>query len=102
MTPETPIERKTELRQQLLAYCGRDTEALAASLRTVGPRDADGAIFAVDRDAQEPRVAAHLAVLHEGARDVQLDVDLDVLPAVRARDDEILLDARFAHPWKSF
>jgi hypothetical protein len=63
------------------------------SLRTVGPRHADGPISAVDRNAQEPRVAAHLAVLHEGARDVHLDVDLDVLSAVRARDDEILLDA---------
>src|SRR5206468_2563914 len=39
------------------------------SLRTVGPRHADGPIFAVDRDAQEPRVAAHLAVLHERACD---------------------------------
>jgi len=28
MAPETPIERRFELRQQLLAYCGRDTEAL--------------------------------------------------------------------------
>jgi hypothetical protein len=28
MAPQTPIERRFELRQQLLAYCGRDTEAL--------------------------------------------------------------------------
>jgi hypothetical protein len=28
MAPETPTERRVELRQQLLAYCGRDTEAL--------------------------------------------------------------------------
>ena len=62
------------------------------SLRTVGSRHADGPIYTIDRDAQEPRVAAHLAVLHERARDVHVDVDLDVLSAVRARD-EILLDA---------
>jgi hypothetical protein len=42
---------------------------------------------------QEPRVATHLAVLHERARDVHLDVDLDVLSAVGARDDKILLEA---------
>ena len=28
MAPETPAERRSELRRQLLAYCGRDTEAL--------------------------------------------------------------------------
>jgi hypothetical protein len=28
MAPQTPIERRFELRRQLLAYCGRDTEAL--------------------------------------------------------------------------
>jgi hypothetical protein len=42
---------------------------------------------------QEPRVATHLAVLHERPRDVHLDVDLDVLSAVRARDDKILLES---------
>ena len=66
---------------------------LALSLRTVGPRHADGPISPVDRDVQEPRVATHLAVLHECARDVHFDVDLDVLCAVRARDDEILSEA---------
>jgi hypothetical protein len=67
--------------------------AVRASLRTVGPRHAEGPISPIDRNVQEPRVATHLAVLHERARDVHLDVDLDVLSAVGARDDKILLEA---------
>ena len=47
----------------------------------------------VDGVAQEPWVAADLTVLHEDARYVRFNVDLDVFPAVGTRDDEILLHA---------
>src|SRR5512140_400736 len=77
---------------------GRERAATArvsrarGSLRPVGPRDGHRAflVLAAALDAQEPRIAADLAVLHEAAADVALEVDLDVLAAVRTVDDEIL------------
>jgi hypothetical protein len=40
------------------------------------------------RNPDAPRIAAHFAVLNEAADDVGLDVDFEVLPAVRTRHSE--------------
>jgi hypothetical protein len=48
-------------------------------------------IFAAPNDANAPGVAADLAILHEAARDVRLEVDFDILAAVRARYDKIVV-----------
>jgi hypothetical protein len=48
-------------------------------------------IFATSNDANAPGVAADLAILHEAACDVRLEVDFDILPAVRARYDKIVV-----------
>jgi hypothetical protein len=42
------------------------------------------------RHVHSPRIAAHLAVLDEGARHVRLDVDLQLLAAERTRDQKVL------------
>jgi len=41
-----------------------------------------------------PWVAAHLAILDEGARDIGLDVDLALLAAVRTRHPELVVHAQ--------
>ena len=51
----------------------------------------DIAIVAGSEDADAPRVAAHLAVLHEAASHVGLEVDLDLLAAVRTGDLELIV-----------
>ena len=48
-------------------------------LRTVGTPHVDVAITAFARDANKPGIAAHLAVLNETSRHVDLDEDLAVL-----------------------
>jgi rhodanese-related sulfurtransferase len=59
--------------------------------RVVVASDVHVTIFTAPNDANAPGVAAHLAILHEAARDVRLEVDFDVLAAVRARYDKIVV-----------
>jgi hypothetical protein len=42
------------------------------------------------RHLDPPWVAAHLAVLNEAAVNVRLDVDFDVLAAIRTGDQEVV------------
>src|ERR1039457_4647655 len=65
--------------------------------RAVRARDRYGAIAALARDAKQPGIAAHLAVLHEAALDVPLEVHVHVLSAVGAVDDEILFHQPARH-----
>src|SRR5437867_11777009 len=65
--------------------------ALSSLFGSVGARDVDVgclAIGASPRHRHPPRVAADLAVLDETASRIRLDVDLDLLAAVRAYDKE--------------
>jgi hypothetical protein len=58
---------------------------------SVGTRDDDGTVIATACYSDAPRVTADLAVLHERATHVRFDVDLDLLAAVRARDQEAIV-----------
>ena len=46
----------------------------------------DSPIFVATRHVDAPWIAADLAVLNKAARDVRLDVDLQLLAAKRTRD----------------
>jgi hypothetical protein len=50
----------------------------------------DSPIFGSTRHADAPWIAADLAVLNEGAVDVGLDVDLQLLAAKRTRDQKLV------------
>lgn len=50
----------------------------------------DNPIVASARHADAPWIAAHLAVLHEAAGDVRLDVHFHALAAKRTRDQELV------------
>ena len=56
-------------------------------LRTVRAADVDPRLIAVARHAHHPRTATDLAVLDVAAADVEFDVDLHLLAAVRARHE---------------
>ena len=62
--------------------------------RAVGARDLDVAVVARARDTHPPRVAADFAVLDEAAFHVGLEIDLDLLAAVRARHEELIVHSR--------
>ena len=57
-------------------------------LRSVRAAHLDVALVAVAQDPNRPRVAADFAVLNQAAGYVGLDVDFDLLEAVRAIDEE--------------
>jgi hypothetical protein len=54
----------------------------------------DDPIAASTGHLDAPWMAAHLAVLHEAAVDVRLDVDFQVLAAKRTRDQELVWHCR--------
>jgi len=56
----------------------------------IGAADVHVAILARAGDAHAPRIAADFAVLDEAAADVRFEIDLDLLAAVRARDEELI------------
>ena len=58
---------------------------------TVGFADVDPPSVSRPADADAPRVAAHFAVLNERSPNIWLDVDLDLLAAVRTRDRESIV-----------
>jgi hypothetical protein len=60
----------------------------------IGAADVHVAILARACDPHAPRIAADLAVLDEAAADVRLEVNLDLLAAVRARDEELVVHSR--------
>src|SRR5437867_13374331 len=64
---------------------------MVTSLRAVGAHDLDVAVIARARDTHSPRVAADFAVLDESAFDVGLEIDLDLLAAVRARHEKLIV-----------
>ena len=64
---------------------------MVTSLRAVGAHDLDVAVIARARDAHSPWVAADFAVLDESAFDVGLEIDLDLLAAVRARHEKLIV-----------
>src|SRR5215470_16282398 len=66
------------------------------SFGAIGTRDDDVAFVAAAGDPDSPGVAADFAVLDEAAADVGLDVDLDLLAAVRTRDQEAIVHRRVA------
>ena len=55
VAPETQAERAASLRQALLAYCGRDTEALVALYRDLVSRRIDDAVHAASERHLQPR-----------------------------------------------
>src|SRR5262249_36210824 len=65
-----------------------------ALFRSVGARDVDGSVVALSCHEDPPGVAADLAVLNEAAADVGLEIDLDLLAAVRAGDDELVHEGK--------
>jgi len=68
----------------------RAGKAALTSVRSVGSRDLDPPRALVPRNAQQPGVAADLAVLHQAPIDVRFEVNLDRLAAVRASDPKVL------------
>ena len=62
-----------------------------ASLRSVGAGDLHVAVVAGPGHADAPGIAAHLAILHEGAGHVGLEIYLDLLAAVRTRDEQLIV-----------
>ena len=63
----------------------------AGSLRSVGARDVDAAVLSRPGHADPPGVAAYLAVLDEAAFHVGLEINLDLLPAIRAHHCELIV-----------
>ena len=64
------------------------TRSCASSLLLLGsisPADVDVSLAVFARHANHPRIAADFAVLNVAATDVELDTNLDLFPAVRAR-----------------
>ncbi len=60
-------------------------------LRPVRSLDVHPPFTLVVLDVQAPRVAADLAILDQGASNVRLDVDLNLLAAVRTGDQELFV-----------
>jgi len=60
----------------------------AALFRSIGSLHDDIALVAVAGHHQPPRVAAHLAVLHQAPANIVFDEDLDVFAAIRTSDGE--------------
>jgi len=60
------------------------------SFRSVRAGDVDLAVLAGSVDPDAPGIAADLAVLHERASDVGLEIDFDLLAAVRTDDVELI------------
>jgi len=50
----------------------------------------DNPVVVSARHEDAPWIAADLAILHEAAMDIRLDVDFHLLAAKRTRDDELL------------
>ena len=63
----------------------------AGSLRSVGARDVDVPVVSRPRHADPPGIAADFAVLDEAAFHVGLEIDFDLLPAVRAHHDKLIV-----------
>jgi hypothetical protein len=59
-------------------------------LRAVGAADIDVAVVTGPAHADPPGVAAHFAVLDKRSADVRLEVDLDLLAAIRTGDEELV------------
>jgi hypothetical protein len=57
-------------------------------IRSISTRYLNVSLALVGKHANQPRVTAHLAVLHEVAADVGLEIELDFFSAVRTRDEE--------------
>jgi hypothetical protein len=58
-------------------------------LRAIGARDFDVPLVPIGRDAELPWITADLAVLHERPSDLGLEIDVDLLATVGARDLEL-------------
>jgi hypothetical protein len=54
----------------------------------------NNAIVVSTRHLDAPWIAAHLAVLDEAAADIELDIDFQVLAAIRTRDQELVWHCR--------
>ena len=68
-------------------------------LRAIRPRDFDVSLVPIGRDAELPWITADLAVLHERPSDLWLEIDVDLLATVGARDLELRVhDAQFYIP----
>jgi hypothetical protein len=55
-------------------------------------------LVATADDAKPPRIATDLAILHERATRVGLDVNLDLLATIRTDDDELVVHIVRARP----
>src|SRR5262245_11883200 len=62
----------------------------AESFRSVRTRNIDLTVLTGPVDADPPWIAAHLTVLHQRAADVRLEIDFDLLAAVRTSDEELV------------
>jgi len=60
-----------------------------ALVRAISTADVDPTVVAVARDANQPRIATDLAILHERAPHVGLEIDLHCLATVRALHYEL-------------
>ena len=67
---------------------------VASLLRAVGAHDRNVPLATDLCNADAPRIAADLAILNKSAPHIGFDVDLDLLPAVRACHDELVI-----HGW---
>ena len=94
--PSRLFGRGRALRKQWDECCSSiDDRHAAILLGTVGSSEIDVALTIAAIHTDAPRIAAHLAVLDERAAHVGLDVDLDLLSAVRTGDDEGVVHSGF-------
>ena len=58
-------------------------------LGTVGPFSLYPPVIPILHDSETPRVTAHLAVLHDSAAQIWLEVNLDLLATVRTHHQKL-------------
>ena len=72
-------------------WTSRASRRDAGSFRSVGARNVDAAVVSRPRHADPPGIAADFAVLDEAAVHIGLEVDFDLLPAIRTHHDELIV-----------
>ena len=67
---------------------GVTAEVSGQNVKVKGPK---GELALVIHDAEPPRIAAHLAVLHDRAANIGLDIDLDLFSTIRTGHQELII-----------
>src|SRR5918993_2887196 len=87
VSPSSSPRNRTSWRS---ALCGSGAMNPVRLFRPVSLPDVHVPICTVGGDPHRPRIAADLAVLDQRPAQIGLEVDLDLLPAIRALDQEFV------------